>query len=92
MVPQSPRVKLALWQKKQGHANLLAAGSKLPILVIYGTEDKHINGRKIEEITKWSFGFGRIEFHALEGSGHMPFYGRPEATNNLIQDWVNRVN
>lgn len=64
----------------------------MPILVIYGTEDQHIYGKKMEEITKEAFKPEVIEFHALEDCGHMPFYGKPEETNRMILDWIKRVN
>lgn len=45
----------------------------------------------MEEFVRESFNPEVIEFHAIEESGHMPFYERPEKTNDIILDWVARI-
>ena len=75
--------------KKQDTGNILAARAKLPICVIQGAKDKHLDVNKVEKFAKEKF--GQVEFHALNEAGHMPFYECPEKTNQLILDFMRRV-
>ena len=63
--------------------------SGLPLLVIQGRLDEHLNAQKFEDLVKENFG-STVEHHTLEGVGHMPFYEREDETNRLILEFVAR--
>lgn len=86
---QHPRVRPLILSKQQNTRNILAAGAKLPICVIHGAKDKHLDVHKVEKFAKENF--GEVEFHALNEAGHMSFYECPEKTNQLILDFMRRI-
>lgn len=63
--------------------------SRLPLLVIQGKNDVHLNAEKSKDLIKETFG-SIAEYHTFEGVGHMPFYERADETNRLILEFVTR--
>ncbi|KAJ6084157.1 alpha/beta-hydrolase [Penicillium sp. IBT 16267x] len=86
---QNPHVRPLIISKEQDTANILATGAKLPICIIQGTKDKHLDVRKVEKFAREKF--GQVEFHALDDAGHMCFYECPEKTNQLILEFMRRI-
>jgi pimeloyl-ACP methyl ester carboxylesterase len=90
-IMQSPMWGSLLLGRKQDQTRLLEeAGKGLPFVVISGTDDCQINGKKIEEnmkpvIKDW-------EFHLLDGVGHTPFWEEPKSCVEIILKFVVRVN
>ncbi|KAJ6017798.1 alpha/beta-hydrolase [Penicillium sp. IBT 35674x] len=67
---QNPHVRPLILSKQQGSDSILAAGTKMPISVIHGAKDKHLDVHNVEKFAKEKV--GRVEFHALNQAGHMP--------------------
>lgn len=86
---QHARVRSLILSKQQDSRNILAAGAKLPICVIHGAKDKHLNVHKVEKFAKEKF--GQIELHAINETGHMSFYECPEKKSQLILDFLRRI-
>lgn len=76
--------------KKQDPTSLLAAGKSLPVLVIHGAKDIHLDVHKMRRFADEKFSLGVAEFHALPDAGHMPFYECTQETNRLVLDWIQR--
>ena len=54
-------------------------------LLIWGVEDKLIPIELSEIIRK---AFSQIEFHRIEGAGHIPHYEKPEVVNPILIDFL----
>ena len=67
----------------------MSIASTIPVLAIQGTEDQHMVQEKHENFFKTHF--GNLEYHRLEGIGHMTFWEDAETTNKLILEWVHKV-
>jgi pimeloyl-ACP methyl ester carboxylesterase len=56
-------------------------------LLIWGTEDRAVpfqKSKKVREVIP------QIEFHAIDGAGHVPHYERPEVVIPLIVEFLSR--
>ena len=62
---------------------------KLPVLLIWGREDKTVSAADIQQLEKLIPG---IEYHVIEEAGHIPQYERPEVVNPLLVDFLNSLN
>jgi pimeloyl-ACP methyl ester carboxylesterase len=58
----------------------------LPVLLIWGREDKSVSAADIQQLEKLIPG---IESHIIEEAGHIPQYERPEVVNPLLVDFLN---
>ena len=68
-------------------AEYAAVGKRnLPVLLIWGREDKSVSAADIQQIETLIPG---IESHIIEEAGHIPQYERPEVVNPLLVDFLN---
>ncbi|KAJ5818508.1 alpha/beta-hydrolase [Penicillium riverlandense] len=86
VLAQKPAVRPLLRGRTQDPAALIDSG--LPLLVIQGGCDVHLNAEKLRDLVKEKF--DSAEYHTFEGVGHMPFYERVDETNKLILEFVIR--
>ncbi len=62
-------------------------GKRIPIQLFWGEFDQHIpfsTHKKVIDVVP------NIEFHPVEGSGHMPQYTHPEVVNPLLKAFLER--
>ncbi|EAU82331.1 hypothetical protein CC1G_06641 [Coprinopsis cinerea okayama7 len=71
-VTQPPSVAGMVVGRAQDESKLVEAGKAgLPVLHIYGTKDRAINGSAVEGILRQTF--TALEVHKIEGGSHSPF-------------------
>jgi pimeloyl-ACP methyl ester carboxylesterase len=52
-----------------------------PVLLIWGKEDQTISASEIEKVRN---SIPDIEFHAIDGAGHLPHYEQPDTVNKIL--------
>ena len=58
---------------------------ELPVMLIWGRQDTVVPFAQSEKVIEL---IPRIEFHAIEGAGHISHYERPELVNPLLIDFL----
>ncbi|PPQ82824.1 hypothetical protein CVT25_009199 [Psilocybe cyanescens] len=87
---QHPAVSQAVLSRIQDPEKLFEAGSKgLPLLMLYGTRDTHLNG---EVAIKWMTPhFKNIEVHTIQGGSHASFYDNEEEFVRTVVAYATRI-
>ncbi|KAH9483247.1 Non-heme chloroperoxidase [Psilocybe cubensis] len=87
---QYPAVSRAVLGRIQDPEKLYEAGSNgLPLLLVYGTEDKHLDG---EAADKWMRPhFKDFEVHFIQEGSHSPFYDNEEEFVGVLVNFASRV-
>lgn len=87
---QHPAVSRAVLGRIQDPEKLFEAGSKgLPLLMLYGTRDNHLDG---EAATKWMRPhFKDLDVHFIEGGSHASFYDNEEEFVRVVVEYASRI-
>lgn len=56
-----------------------------PVLLIWGKEDQTIPATDIEKVRN---SIPDIEFHAIDGAGHLPHYEQPDTVNRILLEFL----
>jgi pimeloyl-ACP methyl ester carboxylesterase len=56
-----------------------------PVLLIWGKEDQTIPATDIEKVRN---SIPDIEFHAIDGAGHLPHYEQPDIVNKILLEFL----
>ncbi len=59
----------------------------LPVLLLWGREDKTLAFESHQQVQAM---MPRLEFHAVDGAGHVPHYERPDVVNPLLIEFLRR--
>lgn len=86
---QNPHVRIWSSPHAQDETALMDEAKTFPYLVLHGTLDKLVDGKKLKD---WMTPrFGNIVFRLWEETGHAPFWENPDQTNQEIVDFAKRL-
>jgi pimeloyl-ACP methyl ester carboxylesterase len=63
--------------------------ANIPMLGLFGANDRHVYGPKLAELVRERF--KDSEIYTFDGCGHSPFFEKPQDTNEAILQFVARV-
>lgn len=75
-------------QRRQDTTALIKAGRNLPLLVIFGSSDKVLDGHASAQYYK---GWTRLKVVELDGADHIPWISKREEFRDSVLDWVKQV-
>jgi len=86
---QHPTAKMNYITRTQDEDALKGAAEKVPVLALFGKEDKFLLSDKVEKLYKETF--AEVEVQIWPEVGHLPFFEEPEKTRDVILAFVKRV-
>jgi len=86
---QYPDIRVWSIPHTQNETALMATSKTMPYLVLHGTMDHHVDGKKLRDFMNTYF--GNFVFRLWDNTGHASFFDNPDKANPEIVAFANRL-
>ena len=87
LAPPATRAYAEAQSRELDTAKWASAVKGMKILVIQGSEDRLVDGRKLEKVLRGEFG-ERMTFVWIDGAGHMPHWEKTELHDEAVLKYI----